>query len=329
MRASGPFSDDRCRNAGSSSSAAARKVTNSPGDALVFCACHSATVITIATPTAPSTWAMGVAADHATCMRIAKPRSLSLIWQEPAIFVLRPFVDLDHALALVRLLDRARHLAEHRLVFEVEPPQTPTERAQRDADRRSDDHRQQRQLPVVIEEHAEQAEDDQRIAYRRAHHLGRKVEGVRRLVDELRDDNARRGVLEGRRRPVQHAVEHRHAQVHQHRLRHPVEQVRATENRQATHDEEPDKGDRHPDDRLELLLEERLVGEDPGQTCDQRLRGGTDARGDQAEHQKSPMRQDHAQQAAQVRVVKQAGMGGTHVAAAAFFHGLSRCVRSA
>ncbi len=81
MRASGPFSDDRCRNAGSNSSAAARNVTKSPADNCVSRACHSATIIKIATPSAPAICVSGVDADHAICIRIANPRSLALMWR--------------------------------------------------------------------------------------------------------------------------------------------------------------------------------------------------------------------------------------------------------
>ncbi len=67
----------------------------------------------------------------------------------------------------------------------------------------------------------------------------------------------------------------------------------------------------------------------PGQTRDQRLGGRADAGRDQSEHQQPPVRQDHAQQAAQVRIVEQAGMGGTHVAKAGRALGRDRSAGSA
>ena len=79
IRASGPFRAARWRNAGNSSSAAARKVTKSPGVACDSRTCHSAIIITTATPLAPAICVTGVAADHATCIRIANPRSLALM----------------------------------------------------------------------------------------------------------------------------------------------------------------------------------------------------------------------------------------------------------
>ena len=82
IRAIGPLSAARCRRAGSSSSAAARNVTKSPGVAFVSRTCHSAIVITTATPMAPTICVTGVAADQATCMRIANPRSLALMWRK-------------------------------------------------------------------------------------------------------------------------------------------------------------------------------------------------------------------------------------------------------
>ena len=62
-----------------SSIAAARKVTNSPADSCPARDCHSAMLMTIDRPIAAISWVSGVPADAATCIFIAKRRSLPLM----------------------------------------------------------------------------------------------------------------------------------------------------------------------------------------------------------------------------------------------------------
>ena len=312
IRAIGPLSAARCRRAGSSSSAAARNVTKSPGVALRLAHLPQRDRHHDRDPDGAHDLRHRRRRRPRDLHPHREPAQLGVDVAEALVLVGAAVVHLDHALALVRLLDRARHLAEHHLVLDVQPAQPAAEAPQHQRDDRRDDQRHQRQLPVVVDQHGEQADHDQRVAHGGAEHLGGQVQRVGRLVDELRDHDARRHVLERRRRPAQHALEHRRAQFDQHALRDPVQQVRAGERREAADDEQADERGRQPQ-RRRAALEQRAVGHDARELGQQRIGDGRDRGRDEREPEHLALHEHHPHQAAQVRIVEQAGMGrGCH-----------------
>ena len=168
---------------------------------------------------------------------------------------------LDHALGLIGLLhahedfgDRVLARAHHRLEAPGDVPEEP-------GDARTDQERDQCKGPVVPEEHHCQGDHLDGVADQRDRRLRRASEGVVRLEDELRRDDARLVLLVLLGGPAQDFVEHLPTQVDQHRLGDLAEKIVAHEHAPAVQERDEDEarggGEHHPG----LLVVEARVGE--------------------------------------------------------------------
>ncbi len=196
--------------------------------------------------------------------------------REAAALVLLSAEHLHHAMTADRLLEHVVEIAHCRLLGAAHPAQAAGEVARDPGDRRADDDREQRQLPVEPQHPAEQAHDRERVLHDHVHRAGRGAGHLRDVVGELGDGGAGgRGVVVRGRQPHERA-EHGSAQIDDQLLRDPLDHVPGDERRDPAHQEQADDGDRHPAHQRVVPFDERPVE----QRLDERRQPGLGRRDD-------------------------------------------------
>ena len=184
-------------------------------------------------------------------------------------------INLDHLVALDRLLQHVHQIAGRVLYAARHPAQPPRDRAHGEADRRSDEQRDERQLPVEVEQPAEQTDDGDRVAHQYGEHERRRAAHVGDVVCDLGEKRPGRVVVVEVRRQLEQPIEHRRAQIEHHAARDPVHEVRRDEGEDAAHKEDgDDRGGEEDRRRARSLRAEAVVEERLDHRREERLRSG-------------------------------------------------------
>ena len=157
-------------------------------------------------------------------LRAQKEILQSVVDLEKALcFVFISVVYLHHALTFVGLLKRSDELAEDILRLRGKPLDALIHPTQENGQKRSNHESEERQTPVVINQHANKTDDLNAVSNDRRHDGSGTAQSGRRFVDKLRL-NARAFVfLNEVVVPVKNPIEHERANFDQHVLRNPNE----------------------------------------------------------------------------------------------------------
>ena len=192
---------------------------------------------------------------HPSC----KPLQLPAGRCETAALVLLPCIDLDDRVAMDGLAHHAGELTRVAQLLARQPPHAARKRTNRQRHHRDQHEGDHRELPVQVQQPAQQAQDHAGVAHHDHQHRGQRLRDVLHVVDQPRNDGARRMGREIAHRHLHQTVEHLLAQVVQHRVRHLVHRVVHGEREHATPHEEPDDHQRRRPHQLRIALAAETV----------------------------------------------------------------------
>ncbi len=184
--------------------------------------------------------------------RVAQPPALVLLAAE----------HLDDAVRADRLFQRVRERAGAFLDEHAHPLQAPADLLQRVADQRKRGERDQRELPVDVEQVRQHERDRQRVADAHRDGVGRRRRDLLRVERDLGEQEAGRGRVVVGRRQAQQVVGGLAAQVEHHARTDPREPVVARVGADAAQQEHADERERQPPGRFGAdradVVEQRL-----------------------------------------------------------------------
>jgi hypothetical protein len=198
----------------------------------------------IATPIEARICVIGAAACRGNRLAHVEAAQALVGVREAPHLVFLPAEHLDYLVAFDRLFDDVHELAHRALRLARHVPQPARKLPQHERDQRRSDERDQRELPIEIEEPGEQRHHRDGVLDHDRQHAGCSRSHARDVVRDPRQQRPRSMVVEELRRHAHQAGEHLAAQVEHDAVGNPGHRVGRDHAQDSAHEKDPDDRER-------------------------------------------------------------------------------------
>lgn len=180
--------------------------------------------------------------------------NLSIDRLEAIHFEIISVAHLDQALRLIGLLHAGQDASDGSLTVLYDATGASADHPKNESANRTDNASDERELPVLPEEHAKERHDLQRVS----HQNDGSGDGASQcdvgFIDELRTDKPRRVLLVRAERPMKNRVEELRTERHEHVLTYLGKKIRAHDGGHCVEKRDADEGGRSSDNDPSFLL---------------------------------------------------------------------------